>query len=233
VPVSLEALETSLSEQLAELRGQPRACLPASLLHVVVCPVELPGGDACLVRPADWEALREDEGAAGRPIPYWARLWPSGYALALELASAPTGPGARVLELGAGLGLPSVVAAREGADVLATDGAHDAVAFTAHNLALNDLSGRAAHADWTEHGDLLVEQGPFDLVLAADVLYTIANKDAALDLLPRLLSPGGEIRLADPDRANARVFLAAARAHFEIHTKRDDEVRLHSLRRLP
>ena len=230
MPVSLEVLETSLSEQLAELRGQPPDCLPASLLHFVVCPVELPGGDVCLVRPADWEALREEEGAAARSIPYWARLWPSGYALALELASAPPQPGARVLELGAGLGLPSVVAARAGADVLATDGASDAVAFTAHNLALNDLGGRAAQADWAEHGDLLVEQGPFDLVLAADVLYTIANKETALELFPSLLAPGGEIRLADPDRANARNFLAAARGHFEIHTKRDGEVRLHSLR---
>ena len=231
MPVPLEVLEASLGEQLAGLRGQPRSCLPASLLHVVVCPVELPGGDVYLVRPADWEALREEEGAAARPIPYWARLWPRGYALALELANHPPEPGTRVIELGTGLGLPSLVAARAGADVLATDGSDDAVAFTAHNLALNELEGRTPQADWAMHGEALVEQGPFDLVLAADVLYTIANKDEALDLFPRLVTPDGEIRLADPDRANARTFLQAARSMFEIHTARDGEVRLHSLRR--
>ena len=232
VTASLEILQTSLAEQVAELRGEPADSLPATLLDVVVCPVELPGGTVYLMRPSDWEALREDEGAAARQIPYWARLWPSGFSLAIDLAKNPPAPGTRVLELGCGLGLPSVVAARAGADVLATDGSEDAVAFTAHNLALNELEGRAARAYWAAHGDSLVDEGPFDLVLAADVLYTIANRDAALELFPRLVAPDGEIRLADPDRANARTFLQAARSIFEIHTAKDGEVRLHSLRLL-
>ena len=59
-----------------------------------------------------------------------------------------------------------------GASVLATDGATDAVAFAAHVLALNEVEGEVAHVDWSTHGDALVERGPFDLVLAADVLYT-------------------------------------------------------------
>jgi predicted nicotinamide N-methyase len=230
VTASLEILQTSLAEQVAELRGEPADSLPATLLDVVVCPVELPGGTVYLMRPSDWEALREDEGAAARQIPYWARLWPSGFSLAVELAKNPPAPGMRVLELGCGLGLPSVVAARAGAEVLATDGSEDAVAFTAHNLALNELEGRAARADWQAHGGALIEEGPFDLVLAADVLYTIANKDAALELLPRLVAADGEIRLADPDRANARTFLQAARKLFEIHSAKDGDVRLHSLR---
>jgi predicted nicotinamide N-methyase len=230
-PGSLEVLRSSLTEQLASLRGEPADSLPAPLLDVAVRAVQLPGGEAYLVRPVDWEALREEEAAAGRHIPYWARLWPSGSELALDVAMNPPAADARVLELGCGLGLPSVVAARAGAEVLATDGVSDAVAFTAHNLLLNEVDGRAAHADWSEHGSSLVEQGPFDLVLAADVLYTIANKDAALDLFPRLLAPGGEIRLADPDRANARYFLQAARALFEISTRQEGEVRLHTLRK--
>ena len=165
---SLLALKTSLAEQLASLRGVPASELPPALLDISVRRV----GDAYFVCPSDWEQLRHEEGGAGRPVPYWARPWPSGVGLAGALKDDPPAPGARVLELGCGLALPSVVAARAGAQVLATDGATDAVAFAAHVLALNEVEGEVACADWSEHGEQLVARGPFDLVLAADVLYT-------------------------------------------------------------
>jgi predicted nicotinamide N-methyase len=231
VPDALIALRTSLAEQLAALRRTGAAALPASLLDVVVRRIALPGRDAYAVVPADWEALRHDEGGAGRPIPYWARLWPSGIALARALAAAPPPPRARVIELGCGLALPSVVAARAGAAVLATDGLTDAVAFAAHGLALNEVTGDVAHAGWDEHGDALAARGPFDLVLAADVLYTRANVEAALRLLPRLVERGGAVRLADPGRAGARDLLAAARGTFTLRTEHDGPVALHTLTR--
>ena len=213
---ALTAVRTSLGEQLAALRGVTPAELPAPLLAVAVRRVELAGCDVSVLLPADWDALRHEEGAAGRPVPYWARPWPSGLALAAAVDAAAPAAGSRVLELGCGLAIPSIVAAVGGADVLATDGATDAVAFAAHSMALNDVEGDVAHADWTAHGDVLAERGPFDLVLAADVLYTRANVEAALRLFPRLLAPGGEPWLADPGRTNARDYLAAARATFEV-----------------
>ena len=172
---ALTAVRTSLSEQLATLRGVAVAELPASLLAVAVRQV----AGVHVLLPADWEALRHDEGAAGRPVPFWARPWPSGTALAEALAAAPPPDGARVIELGCGLGAPSIVAARAGAEVLATDGATDAVAYAAHSLALNQTAGEVAHADWAEHGDELAARGPFDLVLAADVCYTAAERRRA------------------------------------------------------
>jgi predicted nicotinamide N-methyase len=224
------ALRSSLAERLALLRGVGAGELPAPLLDVVVREVDLPGGPVYVVRPADWDALRDEEGAAARPVPYWARLWPSGHALALALAASPPGPGTRVLELGCGLGLPSMVAARGGADVLATDSSTDAVAFTAHTLSLNDLEATVACAAWTTDGDFFLERGRFDLVLAADVLYTTANADEAVRLLPRLVEPNGEVWLTDPDRAGGRRFLAGARKSFYVQTREEGEVRLHRLR---
>ncbi|MEY2532655.1 MAG: hypothetical protein QOF29_565 [bacterium] len=226
-----QVLRTSLREQLAALRGEPADTLSPALLDVTVERVALAGGDVFLVRPADWEQLRHEEGAAARPVPYWARQWPSGRVLAAALAAAPPPPGARVLELGCGLGLPSIVAARAGADVLATDGSPDAVAFAAHALALNEVDAQVAVVDWAAEGDALAARGPWDLVLAADVLYTRANVDVALRLLPRLLAGSGEVRLADPRRAGARDLLAAARATFGVRTMHDGEVALHTLRR--
>jgi predicted nicotinamide N-methyase len=230
VPPALTALHASLAERLAELRGVPAQQLPAPLLDVVVRSVNLPGGEVFIVRPADWEALREEEGAAGRPVPYWARLWPSAERLAFELAKRPPGPGMKGIELGCGLGLPSIVAARGGAAVIATDGHTDAVAFAAHSLALNEQEATVVRADLAHDADALVEQGPFDLVLAADVLYTVPNADAMLLLLPRLLEPNGEVWLTDPDRAGGRRFLAAARSLFHLRTQDGDEAKLHTLK---
>jgi predicted nicotinamide N-methyase len=194
--------------------------------------VALPGGDVFVVRPADWEALRHAEGGAGRPIPYWARSWPSGERLAHAVAEDPPAAGARVLELGCGLALPSIAAARAGADVLATDGSEDAVAFAAHVLALNEVQASVARVDWAQDGDALAAQGPWDVVLAADVLYTRENVATLLELAPRLLAPRGELLLADPRRAGARDFLAAARARFRVWTEHDDgTVAVHRLSR--
>ncbi|HEY8584522.1 MAG TPA: methyltransferase domain-containing protein [Capillimicrobium sp.] len=234
-PDALTAVRASLAAQLAELREEPEASLPPALLDLRVDRVALPGGDAFVLRPREWEQLRHEEGGAGRPVPYWARLWPSGLALARAVAQAPPAPGTRVVELGAGLALPSVAAGRAGARVLATDGHADAVAFAAHVLALNEAAGEVALVDWTAHppahGDALAARGPWDLVLAADVLYTAANVRAALALLPRLVEPGGTVLLADPGRAGARDFLAAARASFHVDTRLDGDVALHALRR--
>jgi predicted nicotinamide N-methyase len=221
-PDPLIALRTSLRERLASLRDVPEDQLPASLLDISVRRV----GIAYYVCPADWEQLRHDEGGAGRPVPYWARPWPSGVGLAGHLHDHPVKPGTTVLELGCGLALPSVIAAQQGAEVLATDGATDAVVFAAHTLALNEVEGDVAHVDWSTHGDALVERGPFDLVLAADVLYTKANVEAAARLFPKLVRPGGTLLIADPNRAGAQHFLE----RFEHTTEPGADVSLHTVR---
>jgi predicted nicotinamide N-methyase len=230
---ALAALRVSLAERLSALREVPADELPPALLDVVVQRFDVSSEELVLVLPRVWEQLRHEEGGAGRPIPYWARPWPSGLALAASLVDEPVAADARVLELGCGLGAPSVVAARSGAAVLATDGAGDVVAFAAHALALNEVVADVAIVDWAAQGEALVDLGPFDVVLAADVLYTRANVETALRLWPRLLADDGVLRLADPQRAGTRDFLAAARGTFSVVSQHQDEgVALHVLRPL-
>ena len=111
--------------------------------------------------------------------------------------------GLRVLELGAGLGLPSLAAALGGADVLATDWADDAVALLRENAARNGIALRVECIRWDDAG-LVVEAAPWDMVLGADLLYEARNAEQLLALLPRL---GGDVLLADPGRPFARSFL--------------------------
>jgi len=108
-----------------------------------------------------------------------------------------------VVELGAGLGLPSLAAALRGADVLATDWADDAVTLLRENAERNGVRLRVVRVRWDEPEEL-VAAAPWDIVLGADLLYEARNAEQLLSLLPRL---GGEILLADPGRPFARSFL--------------------------
>ncbi len=96
----------------------------------------------------------------------------------------------RVLELGCGLGLPSLVAATRGAVVTATDWASDAIELLRRNAARNQLVLRSEVHDWREPWD-----EEFDLVLAADVLYEQRNVEPVVSRL-RELAPKALIGLA-------------------------------------
>ena len=227
-----DPLRASLTEQLVRMRGG--GSLPEPLLDVVAEDL-LAGGEALtIIRPSDWAELRHQEGAEGRSAPYWAIAWPSGLALADALAGRDL-DGLRVLELGCGLAVPSLVAARRGAAVTATDAAPDAVVFAAHNLALNDAEGEVAQVDWRE-AEALVDGAPWDLVLAADVLYLRQNVEALLRVLPRLIGRSGEALVADPSRSGGREFLASAKRIFSVETNEDparERVMVHALRPRP
>ncbi len=146
----------------------------------------------------DEAAFDEDEF-----LPYWAELWPSGLALARYVAGLDVA-GRKVLELGCGLGLPSLAAALRGADVLATDWAEDAIALLRENADRNGALLGVARVRWSEPEPLL-RAAPWDLVLGADLLYEERNVDQLAALLPRL---GGETLLAEPGRPYAKDFLA-------------------------
>ncbi|HLY86584.1 MAG TPA: methyltransferase domain-containing protein [Gaiellaceae bacterium] len=135
-------------------------------------------------------------------LPYWAELWPSGLALARHVATRELG-GLRVLELGCGLGLPSLAAAARGAEVLATDWAEDAVELLRQNAARNGVLVRVTQVRWSEPEPLL-RAAPWDLVLGADLLYEARNVEQLGELLPRL---GADVLLAEPGRPYAKEFL--------------------------
>jgi len=118
----------------------------------------------------------------------------------------------RVLELGCGLGLPSVVAARGGARACASDWAPEAVAAARANAERNGVAVEGLVVDWRAP-EPLTARAPWDLVVAADVLYEERNVASLLELLPRL---GAEVLLADPGRAAAAGFLARAEERFLV-----------------
>jgi predicted nicotinamide N-methyase len=153
------------------------------------------------------DLIDEEDFDRDERLPYWAELWPSALALARHLSTRDL-IGARAIELGCGVGLPTIIALARGAEVLATDHYEAALDFTAHNARTNlGLEPEISILDWREPD--IRGMGTFDLVLAADVLYERKNAAALADLVPKLLAPGGEAISADPRRDEAPVFFEA------------------------
>jgi predicted nicotinamide N-methyase len=184
------------------------------------------------------DLIDEEDFDRDERLPYWAELWPSAIALARHLAKHDLA-GTRAIELGCGVGLPTIVALARGATVIATDHYEAALDFTAHNARSNeDLEPDTALLDWRIPD--IENLGTFDLVLAADVLYERKNAAALAGLVPGLLAPGGEAIFADPRRAEAPIFLGAmeelgfedATEETTVHqSERGVKVILHRLRR--
>jgi predicted nicotinamide N-methyase len=202
---------------------------------VVEEPVRLGGRTVRLLRPRDGDALLDELLAEDDPdedrLPFWAEAWPSGAALANAIAGRSL-TGRRVLELGCGLGLVSVAAAMAGARVLAVDRSPEAVSFAAANAARNGVTLETAVAAF-DRPERLLDGAPWELVLAADVLYEQRNVPVLVWLLPRLVDASGEVWLADPGRPMLAGFLAALDAtgwRREQVAAAPDTVAIHRLR---
>jgi predicted nicotinamide N-methyase len=140
-------------------------------------------------------------------VPYGAMLWPASIALVHDLVGrAEQMRGKRVLELGAGTGMPGIVAASLGAKVLQVDRSEVALHLCTMNAQRNAASGvEARAAEWeTFHSD-----EPFDYILGADVLYVTPMHDRLRELCDLYLAPGGTVLFSDPFRAQSLPMLEA------------------------
>lgn len=136
--------------------------------------------------------------------PVWVELWPCSLALARWLWNGPSLSGKSILELGAGLGLPGIVAGLKGADVLQTDYIADALTVIKSNAVLNNIHGlRTAVADWR---DFNISE-TFDSIIGSDILYNPGLTPHLKQIFQRNLRPGGKIVMADAGRKNSITFI--------------------------
>lgn len=163
--------------------------------------------------PPDFDALLND--AAQRApddvdrIPYYATLWPSALGLADVLWERRDAlKGRRVLELGCGLSLPSIVAAKSGAQVTATDFHPDAAAWCLRNAHANGVPVAYQPCDWSQPP----AWEPFDLVIGSDLLYERRHIPALVACVSRLCAAHGTALLADPGRDGLASLTAAMQA---------------------
>jgi predicted nicotinamide N-methyase len=192
----------------------PPGLPPGAASDVVEETFLLAGRTVRILLPRDGDAILDELLAEDDPdedrLPFWSQVWPSGVALARAVAGQPLA-GRRVADLGCGLGLAGVAAALAGASVLAVDRSPEATTFAAANAARNGVRLQTAVCAF-DRPEPLLAGAPFDLVLAADVLYEQRNVPVLLRLLPRLVGATGEVWLADPGRSMLTSFLTDAEA---------------------
>ena len=144
---------------------------------------------------------------AGRTaqFPYWSRIWPSAVAMALHLEKNPQLVRDRkVLELAAGLGLPSLYAATFANEVVCSDYNEEATDVIRRSAELNGFTNlHSAVIDW----NLLPPGFDPDIVLLSDVNYEPSSFSALSEMVSNFLGHGKTILLTSPQRLMAKTFI--------------------------
>ncbi len=186
--------------------------------------VRLGGHDFRIRALSDLQQFADPTGQAHRAgisSSLWSlfgQVWPSGRVLA-EAMSTFDVAGKRILELGCGLGLSSLVLAHRGANVVASDHHPLAEPFLAYNAGLNDLPA-VTYRDlpWAVPDATL---GSFDLIIGSDILYERDHAAQIAAMMSRHARPDAELLVTDPGRGNSAPFTRAmATQGYEVTERR-------------
>lgn len=159
---------------------------------------------------ADPDGDAERLGISCAQWPLFGMLWPAGQALA-EAVGGIDVTGKRVLELGCGIGLASLVLQRRGAEVLATDVHPLAETFLAYNAALNGLD--AVHYRRLDWAHARPDLGRFDVIIAGDVLYERGQAETVATVIAHYAADEAAVVVTDPGRGYAAKLGKALQAH--------------------
>lgn len=165
-----------------------------------------------MLLPRDLDAFLNPEDVFD-DFPLWAKLWKASWILADFLAQKKVDPEKQLLEIGAGLGLVSIVGFACGHRMTMTEYNPDALEFARANAQLNDCAQLpVVSLDWTRP-DL---EGSFDTILASEVVYRSRDFAPLLNLFQSYLAPGGEIILASEMRKTSPAFYEFFQSRFDI-----------------
>ena len=166
----------------------------------------------------DPDDVAERAGISSAQWSLFGQPWPSGRVLAEHMAGFDVA-GKRALELGCGLALASLVLARRGVDVTASDYHPLAGEFLRANCRANDLPEIPfVQLDWAKP-----EPGPgrFDLLIGSDILYERWHAELLAGAIERHAEARAEVVVTDPGRGNSNRFVRALKAQgFEVEERR-------------
>ena len=146
-------------------------------------------------------------------FPLWAKMWKASWILADFLTRKQVDPEQRLLEIGGGLGLVSIVGCTCGHRMTMTEYNPHALQFAQANAHLNDCAQLPiVRLDWN-HPSL---EGSFDTILASEVIYRPQDFASLLNLFQSYLAPCGEIILASEMRKTSREFYQYFESEFDI-----------------
>ena len=148
-------------------------------------------------------------------FPLWPKLWKASWILAGYLADKPVEKNKTFLEIGAGLGLVSIVACCFGHRITMTENNPDALQFAHANAHLNTCPRLPiVELDW--HQPHLT--GRYDYIVASEVVYNTADFEPLVKLFQTYLKSDGEIMLASEMRKTSGEFYKYLQPVFRIQT---------------
>ena len=131
--------------------------------------------------------------------PLFGIVWPSGQVLA-HLMSDYQIDGKRILEVGCGIALSSLVLNHRHADITATDYHPEAGGFLQQNTDLNDDKAIPfLRTGWEDENSGL---GEFDLIIGSDLLYERGHAEILSEFIDDHAKPHCEVILVDPGRGH-------------------------------
>ena len=161
-------------------------------------------------------------------FPLWAKIWEASGVLASYLANLPPDPKKAMLEIGCGLGMVGIVAAKAGHRVTMTERDPDALNFARANALANDCPDVAIQRlDWNNPQ----LESRFDTIVGSETVYKAEDIDGLEAMFDRCLNPGGTIILAEGVRRTGVAFWARMRQHYDVkaerQTLRSDQKTMH------
>ncbi len=169
-------------------------------------------------------------------FPLWAKIWPASWVLADYLAAIAPQPHHRLLEIGGGAGLVSIVAACSGHRMTMTEYNSDALLFARANAILNGCPQLPlVKLDWHHPG----LKGRFDLIVGAEVAYKEEDIASLLKLFSAHVHPAGEVLLAAEMRRISRNFYRQLEKRFDIRVHKktlrspEEQIRIFLFRMQP
>lgn len=150
------------------------------------------------------------------PFPFWAKVWPAARAMTEFLLSHPDlTNNKKVLEIGAGIGLPSFSIASNISELIISDHDPDAVALLDKNIALLGLKNtRALLIDWNHFPPDLNA----DTILLSDINYAPEQFKPLLKLMKQWMESGATVVLSTPQRIMGVPFVEALTAYISFQT---------------
>ena len=146
-------------------------------------------------------------------FPLWAKIWKASWVLSGYLAGMPVDDDKRILEIGGGIGLVSIVAAAFGHQITMTEYNPDALNFARANACRNNCPDLPIlKLDW--HQSELSDQ--FDMIVASEVTYKEEDFSPLTQLFKSNLKPGGEIILASEIRKSGKDLFKLFQSVFDV-----------------
>ncbi len=172
-------------------------------LRLLYQTLEFDGIDIHLCTLRDRQQFHDPEGNAERvgisstAWPIFGVVWSSGRALATFMDGYDTGT-KRILEVGCGIGLPSLLLNSKHADITATDCHPEASVFLERNTAMNNGAAIAfERTGWADNNDQL---GFFDLIIGSDLLYEDEHIELLANFINAHAKPVCDVIVVDPGR---------------------------------